>query len=539
MNESPDAPHSDIHSTTHSATPLDWLETSTERLSAGFPEKMVIFDCETTGGKATYHRMTEIALLIIEDGQLIEQWQTLLKPGQHIPPAIQQLTGITPALLKSAPKFADIADELLQKLSGRVLVAHNARFDYGFLKNEFSRVGITYSSKPLCSVKVSRQLFPAYKRHSLNEIMQRFQLQTENRHRALADAQLVWQFLLKTSSLFPADSIASTCASLLKRPALPVLLAASEIDKLPKSPGVYYFYAANDQLLYIGKSVNIRERVLSHFTQDYKNPKDLEMSTQIAHIDFESTPSDFGAQLRESQQIKLLNPHYNRRLKRIVKLYQFQMEADALGYLCIRIRPVENTHDDANLSEQFGLFRSRRMAEARLEKLAEHFFLCHKLCGLQSSEAAAKRTACFGFQLKRCLGACCQQETASGYNERVHIALKDYRVKAWPWPDAILIEEGVANSADKVWHLVHEWRYVRRVRSPDELYDMGFDFAANNGMMVASKEQHPSAPDEPIVSEREPVSFDLDIYTILVRFLLNPAHAQQARLRVRPLRRGQ
>ena len=171
---------------------LNWLDNPTpKRLSSGFPEKMVLLDCETTGGKATYHRIIEIGLLIIENGELIETWQTFVDPEMALPPFIQRLTGITPEKLDGAPLFADIAGELLNTLEGRTLVAHNARFDYGFLKNEFQRAGIRYNAKPLCSVKFSRNLYPQFKRHGLSQIIQRFQLTINNRHRALDDAEMI------------------------------------------------------------------------------------------------------------------------------------------------------------------------------------------------------------------------------------------------------------------------------------------------------------------------------------------------------------
>ena len=140
---------------------LNWLDEATptpSTLSSGFPEKMVLLDCETTGGKAIYHRIIEIGLLVIEQGEVIERWQTFVDPRTPLPPFIQRLTGITPGMVQGAPEFSDIAQELLSKLEGRTLVAHNARFDYSFLKNEFERAGISYNAKPLCSVKFSRNL---------------------------------------------------------------------------------------------------------------------------------------------------------------------------------------------------------------------------------------------------------------------------------------------------------------------------------------------------------------------------------------------
>ena len=513
---------------------LDWLTPSspTECLSTGFPDKMVILDCETTGGKATFHRITEIGLLIVEQGKIVERWQQLINPEAHIPPEIQRLTGITPDMVRDAPTFADIAAALMQRLEGYVVVAHNARFDYGFLKNEFARTDTAYSTSPLCSVKLSRRLYPQYKSHSLSAIIKRFDFSIENRHRALDDAQMVWQLFLKASNEFDNDTIHAACSHVLKRPALPMQLDAAEIDRLPKSPGVYYFYDAHGKLLYIGKSINIRERVMSHFTQDYRNAKDLTMSALIAHIDFEHTPSDFGAQIRESQQIKILYPYYNRRLRKTTKLYQFEKTTDPSGYLRIHIATTEHTGESAN-SEQFGLFRSRKQAEARLVKLVEHFFLCQKLCGLQTT-GRSKQTPCFGFQLKRCFGACCQQEPYEAYNERVHIALKEYQQKVWPWPDAILVEErSQDDTQNPAWHLLDNWRHLAKIQQPDELYDYGYQLAT-----PGDKNQETNCNNDTLPGKTDgAVNFDLDLYLILIRFLLSPKLMQQNHLRVLKLRR--
>jgi len=509
---------------------LDWIQPREQAprkaLSEGFPEQMVLLDLETTGGKVTFHRIIEVGLLIVEHGKIVERWNTLVDPEIQIPPFIQSLTGISPGSLNNAPLFASIAEELHEKLQGRVLVAHNARFDYGFLKNEFNRVGIKYSTKPLCSVKVSRKLFPQFKRHGLSEIIKRFEFAVENRHRAMDDAEVIWKLFLKASQLYDDQEIGAVCASLLKRPALPMHLDAAEIDKLPRTPGVYYFYDTQGQLLYVGKSVNIRDRVMSHFNSDHSNSKDLQMSGKIAHIDFKKTPTDLGAQLLESREIKALNPYFNRRLKKVTQLYQFQLTRDELGYDCMRIVMVKETADNAQLSGQFGLFRTRNKAIERLEKLALHYFLCQKLCGLQPSEKPAQRTACFGYQLKRCLGPCCQQETPDVYNERVAIAMKELRYRVWPWPSAILLEERGEGEDNTAWHLLNEWRYIRAVRSQDELYELGFRFAESQTTDL-TKANDPT--------EDDPVDFDLDTYLILVRFLLNPDLKKSNHLKVQVL----
>lgn len=509
---------------------LDWMQPreakARKSLSKGFPEKMVLLDLETTGGKVTYHRIIEVGLLIVEQGKIVERWNTLIDPEIQIPPFIQKLTGIHPSNLNDAPFFADIAEALHEKLKDRVLVAHNARFDYGFLKNEFNRVGIQYSTKPLCSVKVSRKLFPQFKRHGLSEIIKRFEFNVENRHRAMDDAEVIWQLFMKSSELYEDEEIEATCTALLKRPSLPMHLDAAEIDKLPRTPGVYYFYDTKGKLLYVGKSVNIRDRVMSHFNSDHSNPKDLKMSGKIAHIDFKSTPTDLGAQLLESREIKALNPFYNHRLKKVTQLFQFQLTRDDLGYDCMHVVAVKDTSDNARLANQFGLFRTRKKAIERMEKLAQYYFLCQKLCGLQPSEKPADRTACFGYQLKRCFGPCCQKESAEAYNERVTIAMKELRYRVWPWPSAILLEERGEGEDNTAWHLLNEWRYIRAVRSQDELYDLGFQIA---------KSQTADLTRESEGAVDESVGFDLDTYLILVRFLLNPDLKKSNNLKVRVL----
>jgi len=507
---------------------LNWLDEQTpkpKRLSSGFPEKMVLLDLETTGGKAIYHRVIEIGLLVIENGELIEKWQSFVDPEISLPPFIQRLTGISPGMLQGAPRFADIAQELLSKLEGRTLVAHNARFDYSFLKNEFERAGISYNAKPLCSVKLSRNLYPQFNRHGLSHIITRFGLSIENRHRALDDAEMIYGFFKKSSALFSDEEIEATCTAILKRPALPIKLDAKEVEKLPASPGVYYFYDDKGLLLYVGKSVHIRNRVMSHFSSDHKNPKDLQMSSKIAHVDFVQTPSDFGAQIHESNQIKALAPIYNRRLRKSKKLYQFRTHTDSEGYLQLGIESIDVNNPAAD--ENFGLFRSTRQASKKIEKLADQYFLCHKLLGLEGDSRNNK--PCFRAQLNKCFGACCGKESADIYNQRMQTALKDYQIKIWPYGDAILIEERDAQNPDaRCFHLVDRWRYLAKLKLIDDLYDHGFQLSAGQ-----PPSQSPPQQSEPDTESR----FDLDVYFILVRFIVDRDRAAMNNLHIHPLMR--
>jgi DNA polymerase-3 subunit epsilon len=498
---------------------LNWLnqnDSINHSLSAGFPDKMVILDCETTGGRAKYHRIIEIGLLVIEDGRLIETWQSFINPETIVPNFIQKLTGIKPNMLNNAPKFYEIADKLHELLENRTLVAHNARFDYSFLKNEFSRIGVNYNAKPLCSVKLSRNLYPQFKRHGLSEIIKRFDLNIENRHRALDDAQMVYGFFVKTSSIYSPQEIEACCKQLLKRTSLPPLLDPDEINNIPNTAGVYYFYAQNGELLYVGKSINLRNRVLSHFSADYTNSKEFQMCQKTAHVNFETTPSDFGAQIRESHQIKALSPLYNRRLRKTRKLYQYKSTLDESGYLRLATEAVSSTDPS---EQQFGLFRSPRQASIQLEKLADQYFLCHQLIGLEKTHKQGK--PCFRSQLKKCLGACHGAEAPEHYNERLTSAIQRYQIQAWPYQNAIMIEESNPQG-QPAFHIIDHWRYIKKLDVAEDIYDLGYQVSNNNPSLSQQSNTNFKADDK----------FDLDIYFILVRFLINEDNKKMSSLKI-------
>lgn len=474
----------------------------------GFPEKMAIVDCETTGGKAILDRMTELAIILVDNGQVVDRWQSLINPETAVPPWITQVTGINTAMVINQPTFAELWPEIEKRLQDRVLVAHNARFDYGFLKNEARRCNAELSMKTLCSVKFSRQLYPQYKRHSLDAVIQRLGCQVENRHRAMDDAEVIHLMFTQACLDFDEDTIQATCDRLLKRPSLPSQLDEKELEKLPDSPGVYYFYNENGRLLYVGKSINIKTRVLSHFYQDHQTTVDHHLSHQLHHIDYRSTPSDFGAQILESQEVKALSPSLNRRLKKVSKLFQFKL-VDNDGYQAIKIETAKT--QQAPEEQVFGLFRSRRQATKRLEKLVDDFFLCHRLSGLEKGRSGA----CFAHQLKKCMGACCAKEPSQSYNLRVMKAMQNLKQQQWPYKSAILVEEFNPTSELKAYHLVNNWCYFGQIKTPDDLWSWE--------PMLASASDY-IEPDQSY--------FDLDIYFILIRFLLSEEESRKAGLKI-------
>ena len=506
---------------------IDWLEQPVKKLSPAFPEKLAIVDLETTGGSPRYHRVIEIGVLLVENGQLVKRWQTFIHPGVGIPEKINRLTGISDHDVLKAPDFQQIAEDLSDLLEGQVFVAHNVRFDQGFLKAVFKRCGIAFKPRMLCSVKLSRHLFPQFNRHSLNHIIKRFGFNVKHRHRAMDDAEVIWQFFLAISQIHQEQEIRSACELIFKAPALPAMLDSETISALPKSAGVYFFYDANGKLLYIGKSVNIQERVKSHFSQDYQRSRQFRLYSSVARIEYELTPSDFGAQIKESQLIKQLHPDFNLRLKKSRYLYFYSLEENEDGYQRVRIERIDASIPDSK--QHYGLFRSQKQAQTQLAKLADNFFLCYKLLGLEKSSKTQK--ACFRTQLKKCFGACCGQETADLYNERLATAMKNYQIMQWPWNDAVLIRESDMEDRDfSRYHLVDQWRYLGQLNTEQELADKGYCYA--DKAVKTRQQTNLDISNTPALSDQ---FFDLDIYFILVRFLLNPASKKLQGIRVFPL----
>jgi DNA polymerase III subunit epsilon len=238
---------------------------------------MVVLDIETTGGSHLYDRITEIALVRIQNGEVVDTWQSLINPGKPIPITITYLTGITDEMVKDAPTFEEIAPTLYQYLEGVPLAAHNVRFDYGFLKAEYQRINATLMLKTLCTVRLSRRMFPEYKGHGLDAIMRRHGLTTNARHRAMGDVILVLEYLEKARLAIGSVRVIEEIQYLSQGPSLPVGLEKGVVDKIPDSPGVYLFFGETDLPIYIGKSVKLRSRILNHFSSDHASSKEMQI----------------------------------------------------------------------------------------------------------------------------------------------------------------------------------------------------------------------------------------------------------------------
>ena len=271
---------------------------------------LAIVDLETTGTRPAIDRVTEIAVLEVDGFEVTAEWSTLVNPGSGIPQEIQALTGITREMVAGAPRFAELARGLYARLAGRVFVAHNARFDYGFLRREFDRAGVKFHARTLCSVKLARRLYPGL-RHDLDSLIERYGIRCRARHRALGDADALWQFLQLAAREHGEEILAVAARQVARQPALPPHIDRAAVDAIPEAPGVYLFYGEGSAPLYVGHGSTLRSRVVSHLS--LRTPR---WSHQVRRIEWQRTAGELGALLREASLVKALGPMFNRHLRR-------------------------------------------------------------------------------------------------------------------------------------------------------------------------------------------------------------------------------
>lgn len=425
----------------------------------------VLLDLETTGTTPTQDRITEIGLIRYENGIEVGRWNTLINPEVSISPFIQRLTGITQDMVNHAPAFQEISDTLLGWLDDAVLCAHNVRFDYGFLKNEFKRIGITFQKKLLCTVKLSRQLYPQHHSHSLNAIIDRFQLLCTQRHRAMGDTEMMAAFINVVIREFGESTLQETVKTLLKQQAIPTGLDHLEVNAIPDTCGVYLFYGES-ALLYVGKSVALRSRVFNHFQGDHRSTKEMRIAQEIKRVEYRITSGELGALLLESRLIKELQPIHNRQLRRERQLCAWQVSSDP------NAKPLVTLINDSdidwrNADNVYGTFKTKRQAVEVLNKLADEYGLCDKALGLEKGAGV-----CFAHQLKHCKGLCAGQESAESHWLRLLTALSHYKLLAWPYTGRIGIREHNPDYDITEIHVFNQWCHLGSVKDHQELDEL-------------------------------------------------------------------
>ncbi len=420
---------------------------------------LAFVDLETTGATATIDRITEIGIVEVDEDGTVREWQQLVNPGTRIPPFIEQLTGISNAMVASAPPFEAVAAEALKRLEGRLFIAHNARFDYGFLKQEFKRLDINFRAPVVCTVKLSRALYPEHHRHNLDSLIERHGLIAADRHRALADAQLIHQFWQKIHVDRSSEALASALNKQQAHPSLPPHLDASLLDDLPDSPGVYLFYGENQLPIYIGKAKDLRKRVLSHFSADLRSAKEMALAQQVRRIDWIETAGEIGALLKESALVKALLPTQNRQLRKNDELCTWTLVDEGEGWLRPQLTWARDL--DFGLSTAcYGLFKNSKEANTVMRELVEAHKLCDMYTGMQPFKAGKP---CFGQQIRRCKGTCLGHEAPAKHSMRLMAALIGLKMSAWPFPGPAVIRE------DDEAHVIDGWRYLGTAKSDEEI----------------------------------------------------------------------
>ncbi|MCA3131644.1 MAG: 3'-5' exoribonuclease, partial [Rhodocyclaceae bacterium] len=429
-----------------------------------FDQPIAFLDLETTGATAHADRITEIGIVSAQPGLTgVREWSTLVNPGMRIPPAIETLTGISNAMVADAPPFEALATELLERLEGRLLVAHNAPFDYGFLRNAFERAGIAFRSRVLCTVRLSRRLFPAQRRHNLDSIIARHGIACATRHRALADARVLHHFA-EALRVDPGEAVVGQAVNeLLRSPNLPPGLDALALDRIPEAPGVYTFRGEGNIALYVGKSVQLRSRVLSHFTSGHRVAKDMRIAQEVREVQWQETGGELGALLTEARLVKRLTPVYNRLLRRNDDLC-------ALHWNPLSTTPpalVSAAQIDFGATRDlYGLFRSRTQALRALREIADAQGLCPRVLGLEKGG----RGPCFSRQLHKCRGACCGEETPVAHGLRLAQALYRLRLESWPFPGAVGVRE--TSPSGRTWvHVLDRWCYLGSAENEADLHE--------------------------------------------------------------------
>ncbi|MDO9009685.1 MAG: exonuclease domain-containing protein [Thiobacillus sp.] len=429
------------------------------------PARLAFIDLETTGANLAEDRITEIGIVEV-DGDAVTRWNTLVNPQRVIPEFIQHMTGISNEMVADAPTFDAIAAELGRRLQGRLFIAHNARFDYGFVRQAFQRLGQRFQADVLCTVKLSRRLFPAHYKHNLDSLIERHGLVVAGRHRALADAELIWQFWQTVGREVDAGRIGEAVQHQLQRPSLPPQLPPDCLDDLPEAPGVYVFYGENDAPLYVGKGTNLRQRVLSHFSAGTRDARERRIAQEIRRLDWQETVGELGALLLESRWVKQHQPVHNRQPRRVAELCAWQLEEVAPGDF--RPRLVTGAEADPGHNDTlYGLFACRREATLALHKISEAHQLCPAILGLEKTGHPGR--PCLSFQLQQCKGACIGKESISIHSARLMSALARLKIAAWPYPGLIGIVERNAFLDREAVHLVDAWRHLGTARSASEL----------------------------------------------------------------------
>ena len=405
-------------------------------------------------------------------GAVVEEWSTLVNPECLIPAYIESFTGITNEMVAAAPRFADIAQLVLEKLGAataarrrpRVFVAHNARFDYSFLRAEFRRADMHFSAKVLCTVKLSRRLFPEHLRHSLDAVMERHGLACSARHRALGDARVLSDFWLKLARRAPGAAArggrAQPCSAAHK---LPPHLPEDLADELPEGPGVYRFTEPDDELLYVGKSESLRARASSaHFADERTGSRERKLGRRCGASTGWRPPASSARCCARSNAIRSLRPLYNRHPKPASDGFTLQHRSR-------RAAPREISRDAPSSTRRsstncFGVFHSAKDARKALIEIAA----AQRAVPQDARAGGRARGRASPTRWASARARASARSRSALHAVRVQMALSSLKLKAWPFPGRVALRERDAMGGVDL-HVLDHWTYLGSARCEEEL----------------------------------------------------------------------
>ena len=370
-----------------------------------------IIDIETTGNGIKGNKITEISIFKYDGNQIVDEFTSLVNPQCPIPYFITGLTGIDDHMVQNAPVFHEIADAVQHITEGCIFVAHSVNFDYGVIKEEFRQIGVDFNRKKLCTVRLSRKLIPGLRSYSLGKLCSAIQIPLVDRHRARGDAHATVLLFEKLLEQPEADTIFKKFLNARSQEAtLPPHLPKSVFDRIPQKPGIYYFMNQKGEIIYVGKAINLKKRVLGHFYD--KSRKEIQMCSETANIDFKLSGSELVALLMESAEIKRLFPPYNRAQKRMGKQYAIFAYEDRNGITHLAYNTTKG------IPNPLKILHNQTECRAYLEEVCKVFSLCPRYCHLQQTASA-----CSHHEINSCEGICRGEEKIDAYNQKVEEAI--------------------------------------------------------------------------------------------------------------------
>jgi DNA polymerase-3 subunit epsilon len=408
-----------------------------------------IVDIETTGSYAAANGITEISIHIFDGNKVVEKFETLINPRQPSPRYIQAMTGITDEMVATAPLFEEVAETVYEFLNDKIFIAHNVNFDYSFVKSHLYTSGYEYNAKRLCTVRLSRKIFPGFSSYSLGRLCNSLDIEIEDRHRACGDAAATVKIFQKLLLHDSQQHIAKSLQRSSKEQMLPPNVPKEHFDKLPYLPGVYYFHNEKGKIIYVGKAKNIRYRVNSHFSSNLDSRQKQNFLRYIHAISFQTCGTELMACILESSEIKRLWPIFNYSQKRWEDEYGIFTYEDQNGYLRLAI--------EKNKKRLTPLHSFHYLVDGHsiLRKLIVEFNLCPRLCFMQIDSEPCGLNCC---------GACEQKETPSDYNKRVEEAIESLSTR----PSYAIVDKGL-NGNDQSCILVLNGKLYGMGYIPDDV----------------------------------------------------------------------